>query len=289
MRLSIATVFLVAGVPGVQGCSGLFLSCPEPEPNAVRTEEVQQWLLDQRALEAGEQTLELCREICSFERGAIEDPTACTIEGVPSDTADTGTGLTLTCEGTFITYCEGGRRPPGLQPSRARSRLARAAAMEAASVPAFVRLHHELTLHGAPPELAARCLAAARDEARHAREVAALAGIPVPRPEVERRPVRDLDALALDNAVEGCVHETWAAVEAHIRATRGRRAHRAVWARIAMDETRHAQLAWDIDAWLAERGAVRPDARRRAGERLMRSVAPSRRALAARLGERLWA
>lgn len=183
--------------------------------------------------------------------------------------------------------CVGGRRPPGLRPLLARAPLHRMAWMEAASVHAFVRLHRELQAHGAPDDLANRCLLAARDEVRHAHVVARMAGVPVPRPVVTPLPLRDLDALALDNAVEGCVHETWAAVDAHLRAARGR--HRAAWTRIAADETRHAQLAWDIDAWLATRGAARPDARRHAAVRLVRSMPPARRAMAERLREALWA
>ncbi len=66
-------------------------------------------------------------------------------------------------------------------------------------------------------------------------------------------------------------------------------AARAVWARIAADETRHAQLAWDIEAWLAGRGAARPDLRRRAARRLVARVPAERRAMAEGLWQGLWA
>jgi hypothetical protein len=61
-------------------------------------------------------------------------------------------------------------------------------------------------------------------------------------------------ALALENAHEGCVRETWGAacaVAQSLRATdlEVRRAMRA----IARDELRHAMLSWDLADWLASR------------------------------------
>lgn len=292
VRISIATVFLAVGIPTLGGCF-----CPEPKAGATRTDELSEGMIAGHRDADGTLSDEACVRICE-DFFSFTDVTGCVAEelggGDTGDSGDTASGgVELTCTGTELSMCLGGRRPPGLRalPRRRagadRSALHRMAWMEAASVHAFVRLHRELVLHGAPTELAARCLAAARDEVQHAHAVARMAGVPVPRPDVAALPLRDLGALALDNAVEGCVHETWAAVDAHLRATRG--PHRATWARIAADETRHAQLAWDIDAWLAERGVARPDARRRAASRLVKAVAPSRRALATAMQERLWA
>lgn len=69
--------------------------------------------------------------------------------------------------------------------------------------------------------------------------------------------------LALENAVEGCVREAYGAV---VAAHQGARAAdpevRAAFARIAADEAEHAELSFDIDAWLMplltadERGLV---------------------------------
>jgi hypothetical protein len=62
--------------------------------------------------------------------------------------------------------------------------------------------------------------------------------------------IRPLFDVALENAVEGCVRETYGAVMGLVEAKRGadacaRRALRAV----AVDECRHAELAWAVHAW----------------------------------------
>lgn len=161
----------------------------------------------------------------------------------------------------YEDYCIGGRRPAGLI-SEGRGAgesplarwLAEAAHLEAASVPAFERLAAELQEHGAPPELVAAASSAADDERRHAELVTALAlragGQPSPL-EIAAAEARPLIALALENAVEGCVGETWAAL---LATHQGEAAEdpeiRACMAKIAADEARHAALAWAIDAWI---------------------------------------
>jgi hypothetical protein len=175
---------------------------------------------------------------------------------------------TVACTGEFDVLCKGGRRPPALVPfrSRARSPIRRwatqAAWLEAASVPAFVRLARELEHHGAPA-LAARARAAARDEVRHARAVATAFGVRVPRVRVHPLPLRDLDAIAVDNAVEGCSGETLGAAVALHQSLHADPPWRPLFAAIAADELRHAQLAWDIDRWLGPH--ARPDLRRFTG------------------------
>lgn len=72
-------------------------------------------------------------------------------------------------------------------------------------------------------------------------------------------------AVAIHNAVEGCVHESFAALMAAVRARRASDIRlRRVFARIAADETRHGELAWDLDAWLCER--LEPAQARQVGE-----------------------
>ena len=57
--------------------------------------------------------------------------------------------------------------------------------------------------------------------------------------------------IALENAVEGCVREGYAAIVAALQARRAPApAFRTTMAAIADDEAAHAQLAWDVDAWL---------------------------------------
>jgi hypothetical protein len=72
----------------------------------------------------------------------------------------------------------------------------------------------------------------------------------------------DLESLAVENAVEGCVRESMGAVIAAHQATHARdRAVARAMRRIAADEARHAALAWAIDAWIATR--LTPGARER--------------------------
>ncbi|HSQ62104.1 MAG TPA: ferritin-like domain-containing protein [Polyangiaceae bacterium] len=131
--------------------------------------------------------------------------------------------------------------------------LARAAYLEAASVDAFYILYDELAAHGAPRRLLSAALRAARDEVRHAREAGALAkryGARPAKPRVRRRPPRDLATVAVENAIEGCVRETFGALVAMWQAERASdRAVRETMGRIARDEVRHAELGWRVSAW----------------------------------------
>jgi hypothetical protein len=214
----------------------------------------------------------------------------------PADAADTKAtccaivGDTLGCEyGPQI--CGTGRRPPGLRRTRAARAapvarfLARSAHLEAASVVAFALLARELDAHGAPARLRSAARRAARDEARHARVVTALAeraGARVASARVSAPRVRPLEAIAVDNAVEGCVRETFGAAIATMQAAKARDAEvRAAMSHIARDETRHAELSWALAAWLdrklddAGRARVR-QARDRAVRGLLRSAGRER-------------
>jgi hypothetical protein len=90
---------------------------------------------------------------------------------------------------------------------------------------------------------------------------------------------RTLERIARENAVEGCVRETYGAALAGVAAERADDAWvRTTLRRIARDETRHAELAWDVAHWIearlelpARRRVER--ARARAVERLGREVA----------------
>jgi hypothetical protein len=152
-----------------------------------------------------------------------------------------------------------GRRPPGLLSKGPRAaslgaHFARAAMHEAASIHAFTILAAELRALDAPAELAERCDAAAIDEVRHAKQMSRLArrfGHSPERAVVAPVPLRGAGHLALDNAVEGCVHETYAALIAVYQARCAEDpAVAEELSMIADDETRHAALSWDIDAWL---------------------------------------
>lgn len=154
-----------------------------------------------------------------------------------------------------------GRRPEGLV-ARGRScdlgsYLADIAQLEAASVHAFVVLERELRHHGAPLHLQRRARAAAKDEIRHARLMRALAerhGGGYRAPLIQRQPLRSLEAMARDNATEGCVRETFGALIGAWQARHAPDAElRALMAGIADDEIGHAQLSWDLHAWFMDR------------------------------------
>jgi hypothetical protein len=155
------------------------------------------------------------------------------------------------------------------------------ARLEAASVPAFRRLGRELRLHGAPPTFLRAARRAARDEVVHTRLGRKLAerfgGTYVP-PRIKRQPTRSLEELAIDNAVEGCVRETFGAVIATWQARAATDAIvQAVMQRVAVDETRHAAIAIRVAEWThrhlstAARRRVL-DARRTAAEDVSREV-----------------
>jgi rubrerythrin len=159
--------------------------------------------------------------------------------------------------------CVPGRKPAGLRAPRVRARslvgalLAQTAYLEAASVDAFERLASELSAHGAPATLRRLALRAAQDERRHARVMSALArraGASVPPPRVGKVAPRSLEKIAHENAVEGCVNETFSAALAAIQAACARDDRvRAAMQRIATDEMRHAELAWSVAAWIETR------------------------------------
>ena len=156
-----------------------------------------------------------------------------------------------------------GRRPSGLCPARSRGRsalgawLAETAHLELAAVHAFEELDAEMAAHGAPAELRRGLAAARRDEIRHGRvmrRIAARFGGQVATPVVSRRPVRPLEEIARDNAVEGCVRETYGALFGRWQALHAADPEiRAAMGRIADDEARHAELSWALADWMESR------------------------------------
>jgi hypothetical protein len=119
------------------------------------------------------------------------------------------------------------------------------ARLEAASIPAFQVLTRELRARRAPVALVSAAMCAVQDEVRHRRATAALArryGAEPMRPSFGPTPVdRTLEAIATENAVEGCVRETYGALVALWQARHARDpVVAAAMAPIAADETRHA-------------------------------------------------
>ena len=216
-------------------------------------------------------TVEGCEALCVESAwGNVETVHSCEADIDPDaasdtavDTADTGESngiVTITCVTSGEDFCLGGRhiqtlvhRAHGQGPDAVAAWLAREACGEAGSVLAFRQLVRELKHHGAPQALIDAARAAAGDEVRHTRMVRRLAlqrgGTPDPviaRP----TPARDLLTVALENAVEGCVHETFAAARAGWQARHAAdRDVRQVSAVLAQDEARHADLAAMVHAW----------------------------------------
>ena len=224
----------------------------------------------------------------SAEAGALGDagfaksPTAL-------DTSDCFTlcgGTTSSCEvlpdrvgGAAVVRCArlsscggAGRRPEGFVLPRVHEHAAVArhfvemAWLELASVDAFERLADELAHHGAPHELVHRARLAADDERSHAQKTAEIArafGANLPEAAFvlapfPRGPARSPLEIGRENAIEGCVAETFAArvverqaerfaLDAH---TMSADAVRATLRSIARDELSHAALAYAVDDWV---------------------------------------
>lgn len=155
-----------------------------------------------------------------------------------------------------------GRRTEGAELNQAnsnlRSYLQGAANEEAEAVVAFERLARELAHHGASQALIDAASSAADDERRHVEAFANIAshfGFRI-KANIPWRPLpcRDLESILIENTIEGCVNETYAAAEAMHQ---GRHAAdpflRRHFAHIAKDEVGHAALAHAIEAELAQK------------------------------------
>lgn len=168
----------------------------------------------------------------------------------------------ITC--SYMTCMNDGRRPEGLREALASQSgdalgalFAHAAWLEAASVPAFLRLADELKAHGAPESLVKAARRSAGDEVRHTRAMQALAwrhGATMPDVDLPPFESRSLEEMLLENAVEGCVRETFGAFVAGWQSRTAQDTEvRGTLRTIARDEVRHAELAWAVDAWAQEK------------------------------------
>jgi len=184
---------------------------------------------------------ETCKSICN-----VSYIFSCSVA------ATTSSAISVSCN----PGCAVGRRPEGMletcafESNEAGGYFAQIAQLEAASVIAFRVLRDELRAHGAPKALVRAAARAARDEIRHARATGALArrfgGTPRAAA-VVRGARRSLEAIALENAVEGCVRETYGALLATRQALLSRdHGVRAAMMLIARDEPRHASLSWRV-------------------------------------------
>ena len=274
---------VLAGLPAA-GCATDVIDTGDCEDNIKRT-----IYIDTPAdpplqfrIDACQADVDACLELCSMTLQRVDvfaSPTACAAE-FESDKVAVKVEYTVWNGGLGCPV--EGRRPAGLalpQGGAARTAagawLAEAAWLEAASIHAFLHLARELSAHGAPEWLVKCALGAARDEVRHTVMMTHLAtrygAVPAPA-HVALPDARSLEALAIENAAEGCVRETWGAVLALWQSRTARDPQiRAAFALIARDEIRHAGLAWAVDAWarpqLDEAARARVDAARDAAAR----------------------
>lgn len=173
----------------------------------------------------------------------------------------------------------------GALDAAARAALAehwtREALYEHASIASFAQLTLDLLAFGAPPALVASAQRAGLDEVEHAKSAFALAaaygGEPVGPTALAVTPcaAMSLAHLARTTFIDACVGES---VASAYLADRARTASdvelRALFATMAEDEERHAELAWRIVAWaLAEGGAEVAAALRESADEVARELA----------------
>jgi hypothetical protein len=226
-----------------------------------------------------------CQKVCPgayFNCHAVDD--SCKDGNIVKDAKG---GINIDC----ATCAKGvGRIPAGLAPATMKPApsplgdyFASVAHLEAAAVHAFDQLHQELAASGAPAPLLQAARRARRDELRHVRLTARLArrfgGKPAPA-RVTKTPSRPFAAIALENAVEGCIRETFGALIATFQAQNAKDPEIAeAMHTIARDETRHAALSWAIAHWAAEN--LSPEARHQIANHCRQAIESLRREPAA--------
>lgn len=135
--------------------------------------------------------------------------------------------------------------------------LANMAAHEGAAAIAFAQLAHEVGAHGLPSQLVDAARRAAHEERQHTRLVGSLARSRGGHFDVRRHAFegpRALEAIALENAQEGCVRETLGAMVGLYQSLHARDAQvREVMARVSSDELGHAAWSHAVAATLEPR------------------------------------
>lgn len=176
---------------------------------------------------------------------------------------DVGGEARVASAGASAGWCEDVALDTAALPSALRERLvgywSRIGADEHASVASFSRFNLELLALGAPAHLLAASTRAIGDEIAHARIAWGLAGaLAGTRPgagplAVDRALDRssDPEAVLLAAIREGCLNETVCAAQARAAAEGAADPQvRALLARVADDEARHAELSWAFVRWL---------------------------------------
>ncbi len=164
----------------------------------------------------------------------------------------------------WAKQCNIGRLADGIRTHSEGSGLGRTfadmAAHEAAAVVAFEQLAIELEQHSLPEALRRGARRAAHEERRHTRIVGALSRLHGGQFSISRArstQVRSLEAIALDNAAEGCARETFGAMVGLYQSMHARDPSvRAVLASVAEDEIGHGCWSWSLHEQLSSRLSV---------------------------------
>jgi hypothetical protein len=209
--------------------------------------------------ENGQLSSEQCFAICTIyidEESPWE--TVLEIESCVDNGTDENGDQSLTCGYLLAPYCEG--RNHVAVHSNTQSAVdiptwfLQATQAEIGSVGAFLLLREELQRLDAPQHFIQQCLEAARDEVQHARlmnNVCRSVGIQPSIPQISDIPNRSIFDIALENALEGCIHESYAAMQAlHQSQHASTPEFRRLFFIIAQDELRHADLSLRIHQWL---------------------------------------
>lgn len=205
-----------------------------------------------------------------FDGGGLADPAYCA-QACPNVSNNT---LCQPVEADDLLcwneFCGVGRLTEGVTP-RAQAagvlggHFANMAAHEAAAALAFDALGDELQVHGVDASLVRRARRAAREERRHTQLVGTLAQAHAGRFAVNAvtpTETRSLEAIARENAEEGCVRETLGALVGLHQSRHAADAQvRSVMAEVSADELGHAAWSHALDASL--QSALPLTARRR--------------------------
>jgi hypothetical protein len=206
----------------------------------------------------GQLTTEQCFAICTdyfteYNWGGVIEYTSCVDDG-----SDDNGDQSITCGYLLSPYCEGRKHnsiDAHLQVGNdIDSWFVRATQAEIGSVGAFLIMREELRKMGAPKNLISQCLTAAQDEIKHARmmhTVCVSLGQKATAPTIDCVPKRSYFSLAMENAIEGCIHESYAAIQALYQSQHAKTPElRELFTAIATDEIQHAQLSLQIHHWL---------------------------------------
>ena len=132
---------------------------------------------------------------------------------------------------------------------------------EHASVASFARHTLQLMSIGAPSEILVASQRASLDEIEHAKVSYGFASTFIgrnfrPGPLDVRGGLEGMDLKEIIRSLilEGCIEETFSAIDAHLAAYNAMDdVVRVALSQIASDETKHAQLAWDTIQWISDR------------------------------------